>query len=103
MLWIGGASLMFRGALAPTIPGETGNPMFLGGFILAILCLALMVIFNNTLTRRLTNGEGAAPIHGRVVWFTAAATGFLLSQLIQEITPVAPQNGDILALFQLIC
>lgn len=102
-LWIGAASLMFKGALAPTIPGETGNPLFLAGFSLGILCLVLMLFFNNTFTRRLVNEGSAAPIHGRVIGFTLAATGFLFSQLIHEMTPVAPQNSDILVLFQLIC
>lgn len=103
LLWIGGVSLMFRGALAPTIPGETGNPLFLGGFVLALLCLVVMLGFNNTFTRRLVKGESAAPIQGRVLGVTAAAIGFLLGQLIPEITPVAPQNADILVLFQFIC
>ena len=103
MLWIGGASLMFRGATAPTIPGETGNPLFLGGFLLTVLCLVLMVVFNNTFTRSLTADASARAIHGRTIGFTLAATGFLLSQLINEMTPVAPQNADILVLFQLIC
>lgn len=103
MMWIGGASLMVKGALAPTVPGESGNPMFLAGFSLALLCLILMLVFNNTFTRRLANEGQTKPIHGRVIGFTIAAAGFLFSQLITEMTPVAPQNGDILALFQLIC
>ncbi|HEX9816211.1 MAG TPA: hypothetical protein VGB18_04465 [Candidatus Thermoplasmatota archaeon] len=103
LLWISGASLMVKGAMAPTIPGQTGNPLFLAGFTLATICLILMLVFSNTFTRQLSPGGKATPIHARVIGFTVAVTGFLLSQLITEMTPVAPQNGDILVLFQLIC
>ena len=102
-LWIGGATFMFRGALAPTIPGETGNPQFFAGVMLSTLCLILMLVFNTKLTRHLVREGSSLPIRARVLGFSGAAVLFLLSQLVREVTPVAPQNQDILALFQFLC
>jgi hypothetical protein len=103
MLWVGGATFMLRGALAPTVPGETGNPQFLAGFILAVLCLALVFVFNQLFAREIAKAHDSTPIARRVVGFTICAVGFLVSQLVVELTPVRPQNHDILAIFQLIC
>ena len=102
-LWVSGASLMVRGAMAPTVPGETGNPSFLAGFILVVVCLVLMFVFNANLARHLAPDGKGGPLHARTIGFTATAVGVLLSQLIKEVTPVAPQNEEILILFQLIC
>src|SRR5687767_1769844 len=45
LFWAAGACFMWLGATAPTYPGESGNPMFLAGFIFTLASLGITLLF----------------------------------------------------------